>query len=234
MGVRMAENMAKVGGLGEQIETAYWYGDPATDNKQFRGLSSRYANYLRAAQDNKQIDYNILSAGGASAGKNASIWLLGHGMEGLSAIYPKGSIAGLQHEDKGEERVAALTGSGTIYATVDRYEWVTGLTIKDWRTCGRICNIDIVALEAQTTTSTVLDLIIDLKERVKKMSTTQIWYMPPRVKTALRNGLRNSKQTGIRFDFGNWEGEEVDMIDGTPVRVSDQLLVNENPLTQAS
>jgi hypothetical protein len=61
--------------------------------EQFTGLSTRYSS-LSAGNGG-----NIVDAGGTGS-DNSSIWMIGHG-DGFHGIYPKGSKAGLQHEDLG-------------------------------------------------------------------------------------------------------------------------------------
>jgi hypothetical protein len=80
--------------------------------------------------------------------------------------FPKGSSAGLIHEDLGEQTVYNSDGT-RLQAYATRYQWKNGLVVKDWRYVVRICNIDISDLMAQTVTqaSTAGTAIIKLMSR---------------------------------------------------------------------
>jgi hypothetical protein len=65
--------------------------------------------------------------------------------------FPKGSSAGLMHEDLGEQTVYNSDGS-RLQAYATRYQWKNGLVVKDWRYIVRICNIDIAALKTTSGT----------------------------------------------------------------------------------
>jgi hypothetical protein len=65
--------------------------------------------------------------------------------------FPKGSTAGLNHEDLGEQTVYNSDGT-RLQAYATRYQWKNGLVVKDWRYVVRICNIDISDLQASTGT----------------------------------------------------------------------------------
>jgi hypothetical protein len=79
--------------------------------------------------------------------------------------FPKGSKAGLIHEDLGEQTVFNSDSRMQAYAT--RYQWKNGLVVKDWRYVVRIPNIDVSELIAQSGTqaSTAATNIIKLMAR---------------------------------------------------------------------
>jgi hypothetical protein len=64
--------------------------------------------------------------------------------------FPKGSTAGLMHEDLGEQTV--YDGSNRLQAYATRYQWKNGLVVKDWRYVVRIANIDVSDLVGATGT----------------------------------------------------------------------------------
>jgi len=117
---------------------------PDSDPKQFLGLAARYSS-LSAA--NAQ---NILSAGG-SGSDNTSVYLVVWGDQTVYCHFPKGSKAGLIHEDLGEQTVYNSDGT-RLQAYATRYQWKNGLVVKDWRYVVRICNIDVSDLIGQTGT----------------------------------------------------------------------------------
>lgn len=140
---RLSEDTAFLEAMNQTQAETLFYGNPATDPKQYLGLAPRYSS-LSAA--NSQ---NILDAGGDNATTNTSVWLVVWGDQTVYCPFPKGSKAGLIHEDLGEQTVyteststaGAASSSTRMQAMVTRYQWKSGLVVKDWRYVVRIANI---------------------------------------------------------------------------------------------
>jgi len=141
---RLSEDSAFLEAMNQTQATTLFYGNPGTDPKQYLGLAPRYSS-LSAA--NAQ---NILSAGG-SGSDNTSVFLVVWGDNTVYCHFPKGSKAGLIHEDLGEQTVYNSDGT-RLQAYATRYQWKNGLVVKDWRYVVRICNIDVSDLIGQTGT----------------------------------------------------------------------------------
>ena len=141
---RLSEDTAFLEAMNQTQATTLFYGNPGVDPKQFLGLAARYSS-LSAA--NAQ---NILSAGG-SGSDNTSVYLVVWGDNTVYCPFPKGSKAGLIHEDLGEQTVYNSDGT-RLQALATRYQWKNGLVVKDLRYVVRICNIDVSDLVGQTGT----------------------------------------------------------------------------------
>ena len=145
---RLSEDAAFLEAMNQRMATTMFYGNPATDPKEFLGLASRY-NSLTGSGNSQ----NVLNAGGTSTSPNydnTSIYLVCWGDQTVFCPFPKGSKAGLIHEDLGEQTVYTESGttgyassSTRMQALVTRYQWKCGLMVKDWRYAVRICNIDV-------------------------------------------------------------------------------------------
>jgi len=142
---RLSEDVAFLEAMNQTQATTMFYGNPSTDPKQFLGLAPRYSSL--SGSNNAQ---NVITAGG-SGSDNTSIYLVVWGDQTVYCPFPKGSSAGLIHEDLGEQTVYNSDGT-RLQAYATRYQWKNGLVVKDWRYVVRICNIDISDLMAQTTT----------------------------------------------------------------------------------
>jgi len=156
---RLSEDSAFLEAMNQTQATTLFYGNPGTDPKQYLGMAPRYSS-LSAA--NAQ---NILSAGG-SGSDNTSVFLVVWGDNTVYCHFPKGSKAGLIHEDLGEQTVYNSDGT-RLQAYATRYQWKNGLVVKDWRYVVRICNIDVSDLIGQTGTqaSTAATNIVKLMAR---------------------------------------------------------------------
>ena len=141
---RLSEDTAFLEAMNQTQAETMFYGNPGTDPKKFLGLAPRYGDL---SADNA---VNILDAGG-SGSDNASIYLVCWGDQTVYCPFPKGSKAGLTHEDLGEQTVYNSDGT-RLQAFATRYQWKNGLVVKDWRYVVRICNIDVSDLVAGTGT----------------------------------------------------------------------------------
>ena len=153
---RLSEDSAFLEAMNQTMATTLFYGNTATDPKQFLGLAPRYSS-LSSSVNNSQ---NIISCsdGSPTANRQTSIFLVVWGDNTVYCPFPKGSKAGLSHEDLGEQTVytPSSAGGSTASATermqafVTRYQWKNGLVVKDWRYVVRIANIDVPDLIANT------------------------------------------------------------------------------------
>jgi hypothetical protein len=128
--------------MNQTMATTMFYGNPATDPKQFLGLASRYSSTSAGNGS------NVIKAGGTGS-DNTSIFLVVWGDQTVYCPFPKGSAAGLLHEDLGEQTVYNSDNT-RLQAYATRYQWKSGLVVKDWRYVVRICNIDASDISATT------------------------------------------------------------------------------------
>lgn len=135
---RETEDQAFLEGMGQTIVQALIYGNTATDPAEFTGIATFYDTLQTSVAQNAA---NVIDCGGTGS-DNTSMWLIGWGLQSIFAIYPRGSKAGLNMEDKGSI-VPAYDSVG------NRYEaWTTwfgqdiGLVPMDWRFAVRMANID--------------------------------------------------------------------------------------------
>ena len=156
---RLSEDTAFLEAMNQTQAETLFYGNPGTDPKKFLGLAPRYSDL---SADNS---VNILNAGG-SGSDNSSVYLVVWGDNTVYCPFPKGSKAGLTHEDLGEQTVYNSDGT-RLQAFATRYQWKNGLVVKDWRYVVRICNIDVSDLIGQSSTqaSTASTALIKLMAR---------------------------------------------------------------------
>ena len=141
---RLSEATAFVEGMNQDFSEALIYGSQSVNPERITGLAARYSS-LSAANG-----VNIIDAGGA-ASDNTSVYLVVWGEQTVMGIFPKGSAAGLQHEDLG--LIDAFDANNDRYrAYADWWCWKGGLHVKDWRYVVRIANIKLADLQAQTGT----------------------------------------------------------------------------------
>jgi hypothetical protein len=143
---RMSEAAAFVEAMSQQQAETLIYGS-AANPEEYVGFGPRYADL---SATNAQ---NIISAGG-SGSDNTSIWLVNWGENKVFGVFPKGSSAGLDHEDLGLGD-AFDASNDRFRAYMDEWKWKNGLVVKDWREVVRIPNIDVSDLVAKATTQAI-------------------------------------------------------------------------------
>jgi len=138
--VRLSEAQAYLEAMSQEVATKIFYGNSASDPEEFMGLAPRF-NDTTAANGGQ-----IINAGGVGA-DNTSIWFVTWGDNQCNLLYPKGTQAGVQREDMGEQRVTDGSGNA-YYAKEEKFTWHIGLAVKDWRYVSRIANIDVSNMQA--------------------------------------------------------------------------------------
>lgn len=198
---RLSEDTAFLEAMNQTQASTMFYGNPGTDPKKFLGLAPRYSDL---GGGNAQ---NIIDAGG-SGSDNTSIFLVVWGDNTVYCPFPKGSKAGLTHEDLGEQTV--YNGDGTrMQAFATRYQWKNGLVVKDWRYVVRIANIDISDLNAQTGTqaSTAATALVKLMAkalyRIPNMAMGRAaFYMNRTVHSGLSIAALDKSQSVLAINEG--------------------------------
>ena len=157
---RLSEDVAFLEAMNQTQATTMFYGNPAIEPKSFLGLAARYS----AAPGSSGIGQNIIEGGGTGS-DNTSVYLVVWGDNTVYCPFPKGSTAGLMHEDLGEQTV--YDGNNRLQAYATRYQWKNGLVVKDWRYVVRIANIDVSDMSnaSGTQASTAATQLIKLMTR---------------------------------------------------------------------
>jgi hypothetical protein len=218
---RLSEARAFIEAMNQEMAQTLFYGNGGVAPEEFTGFSVRYGVSGAANTD------NVIKAGGTGA-DNTSIWLVAWDEETVSGIFPKGSKAGLLHEDFGEvtvEMTAGLPGT-RMRAMQERFQWKAGIALKDWRYVVRICNIDISDLNAANVT-TLIDKMEQAIETIPNGLGKPVFYMNRTMKRMLRKEARESVKGGGGLTFDNYAGKRVLMFGDVPIRRVDQLLNTE-------
>jgi hypothetical protein len=215
---RLSEAKAFIEAMNQAMVQTLFYGNGGLTPEQFTGLSVRYSASAAANGD------NVIKAGGAGS-DNASIWMVAWGEETVSGIFPKGSKAGLLHEDYGEvtaEVTAGLPGA-RMRVLQERFQWKAGIAVKDWRYIVRIANIDISDTDAANIKTIITNMETALETPPNDLG-TRVFYMNRTMRRLLRREARESVGSGGGLTFENFAGRRVLMFGDVPVRRCDQLL----------
>ncbi len=220
----------------------FWYGDTTVDPTQFFGMAARYAS-LSASIASSQ---NVINAGG-SASVNASMWLVTHGQGATTGIFPKGSKAGLQHENLGKIRsqTAAAYPSTSLMVYADQYTWDAGVAVEDWRRNVRIANVDMTNLVAESGAADLLKLMYKALMRLPSIgmpastSGNPMSQLPSGGRVSFYCNRTMREMLGIQalnkvsnqLVFDTMDGVKVLTFQGIPIRNSDQLTSSETAVS---
>ena len=218
---RLNEATAHIQAMNEKVQNTILYGNKGKNDAQFDGLAVRY-NSISTTKGT--IGYQTISAGG-SGSDNTSIWLITWGDKHTHLIYPKGSKAGLQHEDKGQITETKSDGK-KFEAYQDYFSWDVGLTVRNYRANGRIANIDVSNLDGENAAD-LIPLMVKLWHRVKKHAKggKSIFYVNETIETALHLQAMNKKN--VMLSLKEVAGQEVVYFMQCPVKCLDQILDTE-------
>ena len=219
---RLSEDRAFIEGMNQQMAQTIFYGNIATNPERFQGLSPRYNTLVTATA---QTAVNVIDAGGVGS-TNCSIWLVAWGENTVHGIYPKGSKAGLVHEDVTTPAPIDDGSGGKYQAYQTKYQWKCGLTVRDWRFVVRICNIDASLLSGGSPVN-LQRLMIRAMNKLPSMKLGRaVFYVNRAVKTWA--DIQATEKTTLAFkSVTDAQGEEFTKFRGIPVRLSDQLLNTE-------
>lgn len=220
---RMTEDKAHIEGMSQEFAATLMYGNEGTAPEEFTGFAPRFNDNSGPANAD-----NIILGGGSGADNN-SIWLISWGANTVHGIYPKGSKAGLQFNDKGQVTIEDSDGSngGRYEAYRSHYRWDVGLSVRDWRYVVRICNIDQSLLTANKSTGAdVTDLMAQAIELLPNASSGRpAFYMNRGLRSVLRRQIANT--TNVQLNMDQVGGKSVMSFDGIPVRRCDMLTSTE-------
>ena len=160
---RLSEEYAFLEALNQHVAETLFYGNTDVHPERFMGLAPRYNAYQQV--DNKLSTYNVVNGGGTGS-NNTSIWFCNWSPQTLFSIFPKGSTAGLQVNDKGQQEITNEDG-GRWTAIETQYQWDIGLALKDWRSCVRIANLDVEKLRTNSGAADLYDLMSVAHRRMR-------------------------------------------------------------------
>ncbi|TXH11930.1 MAG: hypothetical protein E6R03_13920 [Hyphomicrobiaceae bacterium] len=244
MGFRESEDVAFLEGMGQTISQTFIYGNTVTNPNSFMGFAPFYNTINTASAQNAA---NVINGGGVG-NSNSSLWLIGWGPETVFGLFPEGSQAGLQYENKGDVVPGFDSFGNRFEAYTSYFCQEAGLCPKDWRYAVRIANLDTTT--AGLAGSNAPDLF--------KLMSKSLMLFPKLGKTT--NGITKTDApddaaVGIRPVFyanrtvryymdvqairdknvllspTDYAGRPIENFRGIPIKIVDQILNSESRVT---
>jgi hypothetical protein len=177
--------------------------------------------------------------GGGRGSDNTSIYLVCWSPDKVFGIYPKGSQAGLQHEDRGVQDILVDTSTGAyMRALVSWYQWKCGICIRDYRYVVRIANIDVsdllTASNASDSSANLFKLMSRALDKIPPTGNSgrMAFYMNETVRSMLR--VKMLDKSNLQLQMAQLQGAGIPRPQGTltfqgvPCRRIDSILSTES------
>ncbi len=221
---RLNSSSAYMETMNQEMQQTTIYGNVSTDPEEFNGLAPRY-NTVQTA--NAASADNVIDAEGTGS-DNTSIWLVGWGENTVHGVFPRGTPAGLRHEDLGVDHNTPdpLTANRFFSAYHDKWEWKLGLVVKDWRFAVRICNIDVSNLVGETSAADILKTMTIAIHKIPALGLCRpAFYCNRTVMTML--DIQAQSKANVWLTAGEEEGKPKITFRRIPIRMCDQILNTE-------
>lgn len=223
---KMMNASAAVESIGQTAEETLFYGDGSVGS--IYGIQ-HYYNTISGGATAK----NIISCGGTTSNSQTSIYLIGMGEYSFHLIHAKNAPAGIVRKDLGIQTEKDENGK-EIDWKIEKWNLNLGSALIDWRTCGRLCNIELSnsallaedaggaakVVNAIATRATVL--LNRLKGRYGKLG----FYCTPDVISMLSNQAFNRANNALGFSQDE-NGHQRVTLWGVPLYKSDAILTTE-------
>jgi hypothetical protein len=190
-------------------------------NQQMASTNTLTVSGTKPAANN--YGEHVIDAAGTGSDLT-SIWLIVWGPNTIHKIYPKGSKAGLLHEDLGEQTLFDDDG-GRFQGYRTHYQWKCGLCVRDWRYVVRIAN-------QETTPAATLDykLLIKAINLIPNVGLGRAaFYMNRAVKTQL--DIAAAEKSNAHLTIDTVFGRPQTSFWGIPCRQTDAILRTESQIT---
>lgn len=222
--LRLNEAHSFMEAMNNEMATGIFYHNTQIDPEKFLGLSPRFSDLT--AENSSQI----VDAGGTGS-DNTSIWFVVWGERTVHLLYPRGSQAGLQREDKGVQ--TKTNSDGSLYDVYrEKYTWDVGLSIRDWRYVSCVRNIDTAVASFTGGTLDLEGYMIDAYYALRQRRVAggqAVIYCNSTVKKYLHKRARD--KSNVNLTLSDYQGVEILKFLGIPIKECDAVLNTEARVT---
>jgi hypothetical protein len=228
--MRMSESRPFIESMAQELVTAMFYHNSATNARLPRGLSARFGVKATSGYGSQIVD------AGGSGSDNTSVWFVTHGEHDFVTLYPKGTQGGIKQEDKGEQRVTDASGN-PYYVEEELITAHMGFAVRDYRNIVRIANIDVSDMQGGS-----VDLYTHMRKAYYKLHRRKVQKVADQMSPgrtviyANRDVLealdalatnKGSADNFVRLRWAEVEGKEILTYRGFPIRETSSLLNTE-------
>jgi len=205
--------------MNQEMAGGMFYFDTDTNPEKFLGLAARYGSLSTA---------NVIDGGG-SGSDLTSVWLIGWGANTVHGIFPNGTMAGLEQDYQGVQRVEDdQSPPGYYMAHLTHWVQRTGLCVRDWRYIVRYANIETAGATNIIDTDKLVDMYYKLPS--PRLSGGRFaFYCNSTILAQISKMAMNKNNTYFTSGPDQF-GRPVTSFWGIPFRQVDQILNTEDAL----
>lgn len=213
---RASEDKAKLQGFAQEVSRAFFYQSALLDPEKVHGMSPRYA-----ATTGYTASSYVLKPGTVSGVNAHSVWLINWSPETIFGIFPKNSVAGLQHTDRGQQTIRDSSGL-QFEAFVSHFKWDLGFAVKDYRHAVRMqWDVDDTTLFGDDDKGMIVNMQAML-DTIRRTDGNLRFYMDRTSLTKL-NAQRANASTNL-MERTEVNKKLLPSFFGVPIRMDEQLI----------
>lgn len=240
---RQSEDVAFMEGMSQTIAQTFVYGNTAVTPAEFMGLAPFYNTLNTSTAQNAA---NVVNFGGA-ASSNTSLWLIGWSPQSFFLLFPRGSKAGLDMEDKGDVTPGFDSLGNRFEAYTSWFRQQVGLCPQDWRYGARGANIDVTAAglagpnapDVFVNMDTMLSNFPKLTRSTSGITKTDapMDNVQPRPVFYCNRTLRHwmavqaMRNRNVLLDIKDYAGMPIEGYRGIPIKIIDQITNTESTVS---
>lgn len=223
---RAIQDRARLESMSQDMASGVFYNNNDVYPKRFHGLSPRY-NASTGTYGSQ-----ILKGDGTGSDDCYSVWVVDWDESTISGFYPKGSKAGFQYKDYGEQPTGS-NSAGYQAQLLTRYNWDMGLYVADYRYAARLANLkasDIAAGTDLTAHGGLVKALIKLVNLLPPMHRgNRVMYAHRDVISFLETLLVGGTAftSNVRLTIDNYAGQRAQFFRDIPLRRCDALVGTE-------
>lgn len=212
---RNDENVAFIEGLAQTMSTQLFYGNALVDPEKWTGLAPRMAT----------LNSKTIQGCSGTGSDVSSIYLVQWRADRVHMIYPRGSSAGLKHEDLG--KATKVDSNGAMWEVYrDHFTWDAGLVVRNPRAIARIANMEV------TGSSNIFDedVLIRTKNWMLDQGQGAIGYCSTDIYSQILIAIKDKSNVfhSVKDPFGDGE---VPALMGIPIYVDEMILQTEDAIS---
>lgn len=214
---RYNELVSHLEGMKQAFQDNFWYGN-AGEIGEITGLSTRY---------NSKALSNVVSGGNTGG---ASAWLIEWGETKAHLLYPRGSSAGIEDEDKG--KITIWKSDKPFDAYVNKVRTQFGVNVVDARCVRRIGDLDPspAAADDSLMHTEQINLVIAQMNELPNAGQGAIMYVNRALKAQIDIMAYQKANAAFGYAMDEITGRRVTTFFDMPIHVSEALLSTESAL----
>ncbi len=227
---RRGQDAKFVRGLGKSAEARVLYGRTTQSTRtsvspdQILGLAAMFNIYNSGVQPWNTIQGsqywlpNVNLAGGSTANKQSSAWMIKWAEDGLFMLFPNGGKGFVEVEPMQQPVIITDSNGNAVTYEITHFKIGFGVAVGDWRNVTRLANIN----KANDTHPWTSDLMTPLIDVMPDGGTGAIMYINRTTMQEVRLEVKNNANV-FHFDDAPWGPMEIPYFMEAAIAIDDEI-----------